>query len=423
MSSQENTANEVQPRTQPDFYQKLLQEIATEALEALEADQSFVLLQDAIGELEIVAEVSSREMGYTDVSTSVCNLAMKGDPILIADATADDILRTEGPSKYRRLQKYTPSQSVIRMRLKSIVAVPLLPSTGRSPFGILYVCSYSAKHSFNEEDRTALAEFANEHAQFLEVIRQQEVNDALLNKAAFIMEDRKQLVDIALKDNIANSTQARYSLEEAIKLMGHILDRVVVSDSGAHFLRVDAEELRHIHFLAKEADKHNRKVYTELDVVKAYWEIGSTFSTEPERTSPQEWVEIRERLQNQFSESKLTIFSDLPASPALSAAMLEELLRQVIQNAYQAGADTVGVEATVYKGTNLILNVQDNGPGATNSVARRMPEWRYRYDPQEYRRGIGLYIVKQLVSLAGGQLHIEPMKKGLRVSALLPTVG
>ena len=102
-----------------------------------------------------------------------------------------------------------------------------------------------------------------------------------------------------------------------------------------------------------------------------------------------------------------------------------EILVQLIKNAVQAGSTVITVGARKHDTSHLVIIVQDNGPGVPSSSIDSLTEWRFPQDDDvKGGRGLGLHIVKQIVALANGQLHIEAVETGIgmRVSVLLPGV-
>ena len=106
---------------------------------------------------------------------------------------------------------------------------------------------------------------------------------------------------------------------------------------------------------------------------------------------------------------------------------LEQLLRNLIDNALKYGADDQPVTVTVKReGVGLVrLAVQDRGPGIAPHHLPHLTRRFYRTDPGRSRAsggtGLGLAIVKHIVERHGGTLEFDSViGQGTEVAVLLP---
>ena len=108
----------------------------------------------------------------------------------------------------------------------------------------------------------------------------------------------------------------------------------------------------------------------------------------------------------------------------------EELLRQVwlnlLDNAFKFSPPGAPLEVGIRpEGGNIAVWVQDAGPGMSQEVQLRIFEQFYQADPSHATagNGLGLAMVKKIVSLHGGQIQVDSAPgQGSRFTVLLPAM-
>ncbi|MEW5960361.1 MAG: ATP-binding protein [Chloroflexota bacterium] len=124
-----------------------------------------------------------------------------------------------------------------------------------------------------------------------------------------------------------------------------------------------------------------------------------------------------ERLQADFPSDLPSIFVD--------PHRIEVVLRNLIENAVKYAPDDspVRVSAAINAG-EIIVRVQDQGPGIASEHSRRIFESFYRVDSGLVRRapgaGLGLAICQGFVQAHGGKIWLEPQQKGTCIAFTLP---
>ena len=98
---------------------------------------------------------------------------------------------------------------------------------------------------------------------------------------------------------------------------------------------------------------------------------------------------------------------------------LLEVLGNLMDNAYKFARQRVRLVAQ--RDGRLLLAVDDDGPGLRNHGAQDVTERGARIDQSVPGQGIGLAVVREIVELYHGELHLEPSELGgLRASVILP---
>jgi signal transduction histidine kinase len=129
------------------------------------------------------------------------------------------------------------------------------------------------------------------------------------------------------------------------------------------------------------------------------------------------------RLHNE-NRFEVQIEADLPPLYA-DATRLESILRNLIENSAKYGGPKALIQVTVHKEReNILFQVSDNGPGIPPDEAKRVFDSFYRLDNSFSRvasgAGLGLAICQGLVHAHGGEIWVEPRKKGTCIAFFIP---
>ncbi|MDB6064700.1 MAG: Integral rane sensor signal transduction histidine kinase [Pedosphaera sp.] len=126
------------------------------------------------------------------------------------------------------------------------------------------------------------------------------------------------------------------------------------------------------------------------------------------------------------TEIRINVAEDLAvtAEPELLLRSVCNVLRNGICHAAQAGAITL---SAARDGEQVVLNIEDCGPGVPEAALAQVFDPFYRVDPSRTREtggvGLGLSIVKTCVESCGGTVSCENLKpKGFRVTMRLQGV-
>lgn len=127
----------------------------------------------------------------------------------------------------------------------------------------------------------------------------------------------------------------------------------------------------------------------------------------------------KERVELAVAEPGLQVLGD--------AGQLEQLLRNLIDNALKYGGETTAVSVAVTRANNggTQLSVLDRGPGIAPEHLPHLTRRFYRTDPGRSRAsggtGLGLAIVKHIVERHRGELDItSTLGKGTKVNVTIP---
>ena len=123
----------------------------------------------------------------------------------------------------------------------------------------------------------------------------------------------------------------------------------------------------------------------------------------------------------QDARFKVVVLEPLPpASVAMAEDVLESILSNLLDNARQHGGDAVTVAVTCPAPAALLIEVSDNGPGISVANAARVFEPFFTTARAQGGTGLGLAVVKSLVSAHRGAIELGESSAGTRLRIRLP---
>ncbi len=128
-----------------------------------------------------------------------------------------------------------------------------------------------------------------------------------------------------------------------------------------------------------------------------------------------EWRELRDGI-----DLKTHWRCDVPAPVIIADRTLTQALLNVLNNAADAGASRIWLEAD-WSDETMRLNVIDDGGGLTYQAREQAGLTRYSGKPAGEGLGLGLFLARITLQRFGGQLHIDDHADGgTRVDIVLP---
>ena len=197
-----------------------------------------------------------------------------------------------------------------------------------------------------------------------------------------------------------------------------------------------AVELLHDHFEAMTTGERERFL-GNLDqdaarlelLVRRLLELARADVMQAAATDRAEVATVVRRLAPRYQGTGLqvVVIEPLPSvAVAMAADVLESLLGNLLDNARQHGGDTVTV-AVVYPApgadsTTLRIEVSDNGPGISAANAGRVFEPFFTTARARGGTGLGLAVVKSLLTAHRGTIELRESEAGTRLRIRLPAV-
>ncbi|MCW2867588.1 MAG: domain S-box protein [Marmoricola sp.] len=178
-------------------------------------------------------------------------------------------------------------------------------------------------------------------------------------------------------------------------------------------------------------DRNGRRLLTLVEDLLTLSEVESSRLTiEPEPLDLRQVVErARQSLTPTLAGRRLALALDLPGEPAPQFGdpkHLERMVRGLLSNAVKFTPDGGAIEVVVRSfagGSELV--VRDTGvgisPGETEEVFERFAKTRQATADEAQGTGLGLTIIRAIVSLHGGEVTIDStLDRGTTVTVLLP---
>jgi signal transduction histidine kinase len=319
--------------------------------------------------------------------------------------------------------RFAGRQSVQLSNLRSVLCVPLIAQTRL--LGVIYLDSRIKTGVFTERHLSMLSAFANQAAVAIE-------NARLYDNLRRSMEERLKLQD-ALH---AQETQ-RLALEEASRLKSDFIGFV------AHELRnplttirgtvqtmladtdhtLEPEIVQEFHeAIEADADRLLDMINELLDISRL--EAGRSLSLAVKSVDVRPLVEklVRRHRFYKYFTSRHRLVTDLAPDLPDTIEADEDKLNQVISNLlsnaikYSPDGGEVKVEAARDGDDHIVLRIIDQGVGMSDEQRARLFRQYERIERDDIRKipgtGLGLYLVKHLVDLHGGDIRAEARPDG-----------
>ncbi len=177
-----------------------------------------------------------------------------------------------------------------------------------------------------------------------------------------------------------------------------------------------AERARFLSLLDQDAARLDRLVRRLLELARADVMQASV-------SDRAEVAAVVRRLALRYQESRLRVKVREPlpsASVAMAEDVLESILSNLLDNARQHGGDTVTVAVTLPAPASLLIEVSDNGPGISAANAARVFEPFFTTARSQGGTGLGLAVVKSLLTAHRGDIRLAETSAGTRLLIRLP---
>ena len=115
-----------------------------------------------------------------------------------------------------------------------------------------------------------------------------------------------------------------------------------------------------------------------------------------------------------FAQHTVTVHATTGQTVATDRRMLGMVVTNLLSNAakYSPAGSTISVAATM-DGDDVLVEVEDEGPGVPQEFRKRIFEPGYRNDAERADSfGLGLFVAERLCAQMGGSLSVEPATHG-----------
>jgi len=185
-----------------------------------------------------------------------------------------------------------------------------------------------------------------------------------------------------------------------------------------------AERERFLSHLDQDTARLDRLVQRLLELARA-----DVMQATP--TDRAEVAVVVRRLAARYQDAgfKVTVVEPLPAATvAMAEDVLESILSNLLDNARQHGGDAVTVAVTCplpAAGADavLLIEVSDNGPGISAANAARVFEPFFTTARARGGTGLGLAVVKSLLTAHHGTIELGESSAGTRLRICLPALA
>ena len=180
-----------------------------------------------------------------------------------------------------------------------------------------------------------------------------------------------------------------------------------------------AERERFLAMLDADAARLERLVRRLLELARADMAAADA--------APTESLPLLEALVHRYRERGLSVTLTHPGrlpSVRINPEAFDSIMSTLLDNVRQHGGPqvTARVDARL-DGAKLVIAVEDDGPGISTQNAQRIFEPFFTTARNAGNTGLGLSIVRSLLSAHGGQIVQRPVERGACFEVRLPTGG
>ena len=328
--------------------------------------------------------------------------------------------------------RFANRQSVQLANLRSVLCIPL--TAQQRLLGIIYLDNRLTSGMFTEKHLTMLTAFGNQATVAIE-------NARLYENLRRSLEER-----LRLQDELHKQETQRLALEEASRLksdfigfVAHELRNPLTTIRGyVQTLMADTDhslgpEVAEEFYEAIEADSDRL-----LDMINELLDV-SRLEAGRALTLATKTIELRPLLEKQarrhryykfFSKNHRLSVEIEPNSPTTIEAdedKLNQVLSNLLSNAikYSPEGGEIQLTARPEGAEHILLSVKDSGVGMTEEQCSRLFRQYERIEREDIKKipgtGLGLYLVKHLVELHGGEISCASAQgSGSEFSLRLP---
>lgn len=384
----------------------LLDYAMREAIKLVNAERGFLVLLEEDGAIDfrvlLDADGHQLENGSDQISTSILEKVLYAqEPIVIRDALSDI--------------QFSASTSVIELRLRSVMCVPLIAR--EVILGAIYVENRSIAGMFDEEDLKPLIFFANQAAVAIE--------NAMLNDH---LEARVASRTFELEQAIAQLEQSWMEAVEANRM------RTALLGDLAHDIRAPLSVVFTALHMMQDGE------FGPLNGEQDEWIGRSLSAVQHALALIQDMFDLAKIEMNQLELNKepvdlngflkqvyqiglalpwpdeVAFLLDLePDQPVISmdSTRIQQVLLNLLGNALkftQTGSVTLHAHSLDNR-SEILIGVRDTGIGVEKAHQQQLFERFRQIDVDPARRrsgtGLGLAISRELVEMHGGQIWVE----------------
>jgi K+-sensing histidine kinase KdpD len=387
--------------------ENVLELVLKHAIELTNSERGFIVLKNNSGKLEYKLGLDSKGNSLPESLFNVSNTVVEdvfyhGQSKFIEGAQSDT--------------NYDPSKSILRLELQTILCSPLI--TDDKKIGVIYVDS---KHLHKIKAREITDTFEILAGQAATAIRNAQLYDGQISAYNALQEANAQLIRAerrALKSSIdseiGQSLQGlvHLALLETESLLRTIEKTQKEYESGSK--EQDTVLFDRLKLKSKVAIDSIRSIQKYAQVLmetsimnlnKDSGDLNRTIHSVIRYISP---------MKKFYSVTFKTEFKKLPLCN-YDSEQIQHVLVNLFTNSAEARKDATILVRTYYENDNIIVEVEDNGPGFPDGRVKSFP------DLLTLKKGsYGLLLIKNIIDQHDGDINLLERTAGVAIQFSLP---
>ena len=384
----------------------VLELVLKKAIQLTNSDRGFIVLKNSSGTLEYKIGLDSE------------NHSLPEDMFNVSTTVVQDVFST-GQSKFiEGAQSDTnsdPSKSILRLELQTILCSPLI--TEDKKIGVIYVDSRHL-HKINTEITDTFEILAGQAAT---AIRNAQLYNGQINAYNALNEANIQLIQAerkALKSSIdAEIGQSLQGLVHLALLETESLMRTIEKtrkEFEAQNISTDDIFLDRLKLKSKVAVDSIRNIQKYAQVLLETSIMNLNKDTGDLNRTIQSVIKYLSPTKKYNKIVFKTEFNTIPLC-TYDSEQMQHLLVHIYNNAVEARVDSTIITRSSYKENQVIVEIEDNGPGFPIDFAKPFFEII-----TAKKTSYGLYLCKSIIDRHNGHITILERNKGAKIQFSLP---
>lgn len=387
----------------------VLELVLKNSIKLTNSERGFIVLKDAEGRLEYKMGLDSSGSNLPESSFNISTSVVK------------DVFET-GQSKFIEAAQtdtdYDPSKSIFRLELQTILCSPLI--TEDKKIGVIYVDS---KHLHKIKIREITDTFEILAGQAATAIMNAQLYKGQIAAYNALNEANVQLIQIerkALKSSIDSEIgQSLQGLVHLALLETESLVRTI--ERSQKDFETKSADVNSLMF-----DRLKLKSKVAIDSIRSIQKYAQVLLETSVTNFVKDTGDINKTIQSVIRYlspmkkfSRVNFVTELNSVPVCKydSDQIQHLLVHLFTNSAEARSDATISVKTIKENNNIIIEVNDNGPGIPKEKTGILFEI-----PSTVKTGYGLFLCKNIIEKHNGQIKVIEKANGASIQFSIPVI-
>jgi len=369
----------------------VLQLVLKNSIRLTNSERGFIVLKNNEGRLEY-------KLGMNSVGST-----LPEEMFNVSNTVVEDVFNT-GQSRFiegaQKASGFDQSKSIFRLELQTILCSPLI--TDGKKIGVIYVDS---KHLHKIQEKEITNTFEILAGQAAAAIRNAQLYkgqinayNALNEANAHLIQAERKVLKSSIDSEIGQSLQV---LVHLALLEIESLTRTIEKNQKEYEERLKTNDLILFDRLKLKAKVTTDSIRNIQKYAQVLLETSIMNLNKDSGDLNKTILSVIKYLSPMKKFFKIVFKTELNPLPACNydSEQIQHLLVHLLGNSAEARTDATVIVRSFVEGENIVIQVEDNGPGVdTSKIAS------YFESPSPHKNGYGLYLCKSIVDRHNGEI-------------------